>query len=63
MPKSAIKALKAHDPKKAADLEEKADESEQLERLTSQDAYLFPVFGSLTLISKRFWSWRDPTVG
>lgn len=57
MPKSAIKALKAHDPKKAENLEDEADESE-LERLTSQDAWLFPVFGSLTLISALKYSLR-----
>ena len=51
MPKRAKRALSAAHPDGAAD-EDEEEEEEEIERLTSQEAYLFPVLGSATLIGE-----------
>lgn len=57
MPKSAAKAAKALNP--AKDIDDDLDE--EVDRVTSREAYLFPILGSATLISARFLPFVEQT--
>lgn len=49
MPKSIRKMLRERQGKKA-DEEEEDDDLEDIDRITKEEAYLFPIFGSITLL-------------
>lgn len=51
MPKSVRKLLKERKRGKTADdEEEEEDDLEDIDRITKEEAYLFPIFGSITLL-------------
>lgn len=52
MPKNAKHALRAANPDSLAGDADEEDDEEIVERLTSQEAYLFPLLGSVTLVGR-----------
>ncbi|KAK9897676.1 hypothetical protein P389DRAFT_183385 [Cystobasidium minutum MCA 4210] len=50
MPKSVRKMLRERQGKKADETEEEEDDLEDIDRITKEEAYLFPIFGSITLL-------------
>lgn len=50
MPKSVRKMLRERQGKKADEREEEDDDLEDIDRITKEEAYLFPIFGSITLL-------------
>lgn len=53
MPKQAKQAVKQSRPGKISKEEEEDEDTDEIDRLTSSEAWLFPVIGSVTLCGER----------